>query len=439
MNALHEYGIQAAPLVLPAPGIDMTAWAVIACDQYTQDADYWRRAEAAAEGRPSALNLILPEVYLNAPDRHERIRRIHETMRQYLAGGVLVQTEPCFMYIERTTAYGRTRRGLIACIDLDAYDWKPESAALIRATEETIAARLPPRMDVRRGAALELPHIMLLADDADDALMQAAKETAQGEPPVYDAELMLNGGHIRGWRVPASAADKIARALGGIAARNTDAAGRAFLFAVGDGNHSLAAAKAVWDEYRAARAAAGEDAAQTAHSPLRYALVEIVNIYDAGIVFEPIHRVLFGAEPAQLIQYVRAALGGTVRRTEDRREAERAAGAASPFVFAYAHDGGGMQYLILDTDIAELAVSRLQPVLDSFIRQSGAEIDYIHGSDEVFRLGEKKQTIGLLLPPIVKDNFFSTIAAVGCLPRKSFSMGEADEKRFYLEARRLFS
>ncbi|HIW37274.1 MAG TPA: DUF1015 domain-containing protein, partial [Candidatus Treponema faecavium] len=196
MNALHEYGIQAAPLVLPAPGIDMTAWAVIACDQYTQDADYWRRAEAAAEGRPSALNLILPEVYLNAPDRHERIRRIHETMRQYLADGVLVQTEPCFMYIERTTAYGRTRRGLIACIDLDAYDWKPESAALIRATEETIAARLPPRMDVRRGAALELPHIMLLADDADDALMQAAKETAQGEPPVYDAELMLNGGHI---------------------------------------------------------------------------------------------------------------------------------------------------------------------------------------------------------------------------------------------------
>ncbi|HIW37220.1 MAG TPA: DUF1015 domain-containing protein, partial [Candidatus Treponema faecavium] len=218
---------------------------------------------------------------------------------------------------------------------------------------------------------------------------------------------------------------------------NTDAAGRAFLFAVGDGNHSLAAAKAVWDEYRAARAAAGEDAAQTAHSPLRYALVEIVNIYDAGIVFEPIHRVLFGADPAQLIQYVRAALGGTVRRTEDRREAERAAGAASPFVFAYAHDGGGMQYLILDTDIAELAVSRLQPVLDSFIRQSGAEIDYIHGSDEVFRLAAQPAAVGILLPPVAKDSFFATIVARGSLPRKSFSMGEADEKRFYIEARRL--
>lgn len=439
MNTLKEYGLAVPSLLLPANGTDLSAWAVIACDQYTQDKEYWERAARLAEGKPSALNLILPEVYLDAEDKQERIQKIHAAMRSYLAEGVFAPARECLMYVERSTSYGRKRKGLVVCIDLEAYDWKPESHALIRATEQTITSRLPPRMEIRRGAALELPHIMLLVNDPERSLVEEAGKTARGREPLYDTDLMLNGGHITGWGISDEAEiAAINSAIAKLAAANTDAQGKPFLFAVGDGNHSLAAAKAVWNEYRDARIADGCSEEEVSCSPVRYALAEIVNIYDEALTFEPIHRVIFSADPAALIQAVREKLGGTVRKVCSRQEAEEAVGASrSSFAFVYTGRDGEIHYTILDSAVTELAVSRLQPVLDEFVQDG--DLDYIHGSDEVFRLGEKKQTIGLLLPPIVKDNFFSTIAAAGCLPRKSFSMGEADEKRFYLEARRLFS
>jgi uncharacterized protein (DUF1015 family) len=444
MKKIEDFGIRVPEILLPK-NIDVKSWSVIACDQYTQDLDYWKKAEAEASGKPSTLNLILPEVYLNSPDKAERIGKIRETMKSYLEEGVFASPRKSMIYIERKTAFGRMRRGLVTQIDLETYEWKPFSKANIRATEATIVERIPPRMEIRRGAALELPHIMLLVDDKDDLLIGGAGKLVKGKTPVYDGELMCKGGSITGWAVESE--DEISAvtdAVSKIADANRAADGSTFLFAVGDGNHSLATAKAVWDEHKEKLIAQGADEEALKECPVRYALVEIVNIYDTGLTFEPIHRVIFDCDVKSLILYLADKLEGSVSEIANAAELDAAVKASSAsFGFAYKSDGQ-QKYVLLKTGIKELAVARLQPEIDSFLKSStkidgkAPEIDYIHGNEEVLKLGERDNAVGILLPPIAKDSFFETINGRGPLPRKSFSMGEADEKRFYLECRKLF-
>lgn len=436
MKKLEDLGLRIPEILLPK-NIDLSTWSVIACDQYTQDKDYWKNVEEKAGNKPSTLNLILPEVYLGSPDKADRIKKIRQSMKEYLDTGVFADAKKCFIYLERKTAFGRTRKGLVAQIDLETYEWKPFSKANIRATEATIVERIPPRMEIRKGAALELPHIMLLVNDKDDLLVGANKPT-DGRAPIYDGDLMANGGHITGWALESKVdIEGVEKALNLIAEKNASPDGSTFLFAVGDGNHSLATAKAVWDEYK-------KEHPEDKDSPVRYALIEIVNIYDTGLTFEPIHRVIFNIDNEALIKKLAEKLNGNIKALDDADKVIKAVKDSwANFGFFYLDSEGKQKNVLLETKIKELAVARLQPEIDAFLKelpdQSKAEIDYIHGTDEVLKLGSKENSLGILLPPIAKDSFFETINGRGPLPRKSFSMGEADEKRFYLECRRLFS
>ena len=436
MKKLEDLGLRIPEILLPK-NIDLSTWSVIACDQYTQDKDYWKNVEEKAGNKPSTLNLILPEVYLGSPDKADRIKKIRQSMKEYLDTGVFADAKKCFIYLERKTAFGRTRKGLVALIDLETYEWKPFSKANIRATEATIVERIPPRMEIRKGAPLELPHIMLLVNDKDDLLVGANKPT-DGRAPIYDGDLMANGGHITGWALESKAdIEGVEKALNLIAEKNASPDGSTFLFAVGDGNHSLATAKAVWDEYK-------KEHPEDKDSPVRYALIEIVNIYDTGLTFEPIHRVIFNIDNEALIKKLAEKLNGNIKALDDADKVIKAVKDSwANFGFFYLDSEGKQKNVLLETKIKELAVARLQPEIDAFLKelpdQSKAEIDYIHGTDEVLKLGSKENSLGILLPPIAKDSFFETINGRGPLPRKSFSMGEADEKRFYLECRRLFS
>ena len=436
MKKLEDLGLRIPEILLPK-NIDLSTWSVIACDQYTQDKDYWKNVEEKAGNKPSTLNLILPEVYLGSPDKADRIKKIRQSMKEYLDTGVFADAKKCFIYLERKTAFGRTRKGLVAQIDLETYEWKPFSKANIRATEATIVERIPPRMEIRKGAPLELPHIMLLVNDKDDLLVGANKPT-DGRAPIYDGDLMANGGHITGWALESKVdIEGVEKALNLIAEKNASPDGSTFLFAVGDGNHSLATAKAVWDEYK-------KEHPEDKDSPVRYALIEIVNIYDTGLTFEPIHRVIFNIDNEALIKKLAEKLNGYIKALDDADKVIKAVKDSwANFGFFYLDSEGKQKNVLLETKIKELAVARLQPEIDAFLKelpvQSKAEIDYIHGTDEVLKLGSKENSLGILLPPIAKNSFFETINGRGPLPRKSFSMGEADEKRFYLECRRLFS
>ncbi len=413
------YGIKIPELLLPSSSVDIEKWAVIACDQYTQDRDYWKQVMDFTAGVPSLLNIILPEVYLEDSDRRERLENIRFNMKKYLADGIFAPPVTGMMYIERKTGFGRLRKGLVTAIDLEAYDWSPESKALIRATEATITDRIPPRMEIRRGAPLESPHIMLLADDPQKNLVEGLGSRVRERVPAYSSKLMFGSGEITGWAV--TSPDDMAYAAGALkdlAEQHTAPDGSCFLFAVGDGNHSLATAKAVWDEYKSSHPeAAGneQNAEHFAQHPARYALVEIVNLYDEGLTFEPIHRVLLGADSGELALFLRERLGGGIQVVASSESA------------------------VLEIAADSFAVNLIQAELDAYLeRHPEVKIDYIHGADEVLRLSREPHTAGILLPRVEKNSFFDTIAEGGPLPRKSFSMGEASEKRFYLECRRLF-
>ena len=429
-NQFETYGMAVPRILVPAPHIDLKAWAVVACDQYTQEKDYWERAQKVREGKPSALSLILPEAYLSEKDA--RVAQIHAAMSEYARGGVFAEPFEGMVYVERGTAFERTRRGLVAAIDLDAYDWRAGSTALIRATENTIVERIPARMDIRKNAPLEIPHIMLLVNDPRGLLVEGAGHIARALTPLYDTELMLGAGHITGYALSGEALDGAARALEALARQNTQQDGSVFLFAAGDGNHSLASAKAVWEELKQGGAAADH--------PARFALVEIVNIYDDGLTFEPIHRVVFNAKPRDLIAFM------------ESRFAVRAAPCPAPpelllrveqsthtIGFAARGDSRELICAALAAPPGGLAVSAVQPALDEYLAaHQECSVDYIHGARELLGIARQNDATAIVMPPIEKNSFFSTIARTGVLPRKSFSMGEASEKRFYLECRKLF-
>jgi len=444
MNTVQErlgnLGIGIPEILLPQK-INLRQWAVIACDQFTQDMAYWKKAREAAAGSPSTLNLIFPEVFLTGDDadenRLQRIGDIHRSMRHYLDSGIFAPPRRGFVYLERDTPFNRGRRGLVAAVDLERYSWTPDARPLIRPTEGTVPERLPPRMDIRRSAPLETPHILLLIDDDTDSLLRGLGERAKKNAPAYQGELMLNSGAISGWFLDteddwaflASGLEELARRA---LTRYSAAAApgeQPFLFAVGDGNHSLATARGIWEERH------GNP------SPYRYALVEIENIYDTAIRFEPIHRVMFGMDFDGILNLL-AALPGFSRRIVSGRE-ELVRLTAEPVNGNRFGIVCGSRYAVVETSAGGIATASLQPLLDQALNNSALSIDYIHGEDEVFRLAcsggaaGDKPAIGILLPPVQKDGFFETVARGGPLPRKSFSMGEAEEKRFYIECRKL--
>lgn len=450
MKTFEEYGIKIPSIYLPKNKDNLKTWSVIACDQYTQDKEYWKKVEDFTNTKPSTLKITLPEVYLSDSNKPERIKNIKKTMKEYLASDVLQELPQGMMYIERTTGYGRTRKGLVTAIDLETYDWKPFTTSLIRATEATILDRIPPRMEIRRDAPIETPHIMLLVNDKNGCLVDTIGKDAKKNIPTYDTDLMLNSGHISGWLVNSEKQLEIAEeALKNLAKTQKQKDNSVFLFAVGDGNHSLATAKAVWDEFKTNNGGI-KQADNTISIPkglenhnARFALIEIVNIYDEGLTFEPIHRVLFDICTKDLIEFVCSKLSGSITDFTTAEELTNdVSSSKNHFGFVFS-ENSKVQYKCLRTNIEGLAVSKLQPVLDEFLANVKADtktqIDYIHGTDEVFRLGEKDGATSILLPPIEKESFFSTIANSGPLPRKSFSMGEASEKRFYMECRKLFN
>ena len=432
MKNLGELGVKIPKILLPK-NLDIKTWATIACDQFTQDKDYWQKVYSIVGQKPSTVKITFPEVYLDEPDRKERIQSIKNEMNSYMKEGIFGPPQEECVYLERTTKYGRVRHGLIVSIDLDAYEWKPFSKALIRATEATIVERIPPRMEIRREAIIETPHIMLLVNDPNHTLVEELGNRVREKKPLYQGELMMNSGSVKGWSISnENDIDYFGVSLRKLAEANMEKDGSIFLFAVGDGNHSLATAKATWEEYR-------KNHPGVENCNMKYALAEIVNIYDTGLTFEPIHRVLFNINPEDLIDSIGNKLGGKIEYLNSFEDLkQRIDNSKSDFGFIF-EKNQKTQFVFMKTDIKELPISQLQPAIDQFLISCNKKgsIDFIHGADELLRLGSQKGKTAIYLPPIDKDSFFSTINEKGPLPRKSFSMGEADEKRFYLECRQI--
>ena len=413
-----------ADILLPQTA-EMKKWPVVACDQFTSQPDYWQAAEAAVGEAPSALRLVLPEVYLNGPDVDKRIETINASMDRYLADGLFRTLSDSLIYLERTQSDGRVRHGLIGCVDLEQYDFTPGSGALIRATEGTVLERIPPRVRVREHAALELPHVMLLVDDPDKTVIEPLTAAADTMEKLYDFDLMQNGGHIRGYKLSDKQVDAVAKALEGLASdeamqKKYGVSGVApLLFAVGDGNHSLATAKACYEEQKK-----GKTPEEYLALPSRFALVEVVNNHDDALQFEPIHRVLFGVDHEKFMKAFQAAYPNAY---EGRGE-----GHTIEFVW-----NGESHFITVPDPKVQLAVGTLQGVIDPYLKENGGEVDYIHGDDVTRELGSKPGNMGFLLPAMGKEQLFKTVMADGVLPRKTFSMGHAQDKRYYIEARRI--
>ena len=417
-------GFGPADILLPQ-NCDLTKWSVVACDQYTSQQDYWERVAQTVGDAPSTLKLILPESQLEDGHFEEHIADINRTMDEYLDQGLFRTLPNALLYVERWLDNKKLRRGLMGVVDLECYDYNAGSSSLIRATEGTVITRLPPRVAVRRNASLELPHIMVLVDDPDKQLIEHLTYETDRMEEVYDFDLMERGGHITGYLLPEDLQADVCEILNTLArphdfARKYDAKGKpVLLFAIGDGNHSLAAAKAAYEEKKQ-----NTPQEQWADLPSRYALVELVNLHDESLEFEPIHRVCFDVDPDELMKDFLAAYPG-----------------------AHYGDGDGHTITyVFDTEVgkitvpkptAQLPVGTLQEFLDQWMQTHSGRIDYVHGDDVTWELGRKPGNIGFLLPAMGKDELFKTVIFDGALPRKTFSMGEAHDKRFYLEARKI--
>lgn len=378
---------------------DMTKWSCIACDQFTSEPEYWREAERLVGNAPSTLRLMLPEAWLGLRDSAAETRKIYAAMSDYVNRGLFETVENSYIYVERTLPSGAVRRGLVGKLDLECYDWAPGSTTPVRATEGTVESRLPARVAVRRGASLEMPHIMVFLDDPENALIPSA---AGGEL-LYDFELMQGGGRIRGSRVSGETAERLCAAL--------DTPEGAVRFAMGDGNHSLAAAKRCWEQIKPTLNETERDT-----HPARYALAELVNIHDEAVTFEPIHRVLLDTDPRGFLEEAAARL-------------PRGAGQSVTIL-------AGKREMTIDTGLPlGKLVALADELLTDWAREHGGLPDYIHGDGEARALGQTAASLGLLLPRLEKSELFPYITEHGPYPKKSFSIGHARDKRYYLECR----
>ncbi|HWR24057.1 MAG TPA: DUF1015 domain-containing protein [Feifaniaceae bacterium] len=440
----NDIGVGVPNVFLPRPGTDFSRWAVVACDQYTSEKEYWEEARAYIGSAPSTLNLILPEAYLGQPDEAERIRAIQAGMRDYLSSGVLEEQETGFVFVRRR-AEGKERLGLVLALDLEQYDYKKGAATLIRATEGTIVERIPPRLRIREGAPLELPHILVLIDDPGRTVIEPLQAKTAGMKKLYDTDLMKGGGHVTGHLV--SGKEDIFAVLGALAALTDRAAFEAkygaghapLLFAMGDGNHSFATAKAAWENIKKTLSPAEQET-----HPARYALVELENVHDEGIVFEPIHRVLFGVAPEIAVERLGALLASEngdvlthyyANEEELDHDVRHPENGAHVLPFYYGEKMGCFE---VKTPKQQLSVGTLQNAVDALLKEFlHSEVDYIHGADVVRKLANAPDAVGFLLPAMKKSELFPTVVYDGALPRKTFSMGEACEKRYYMECRKI--
>ena len=402
--------------------VNGTKWSVVACDQYTSEPEYWKAAEAEVGDAPSTLRLMLPEIYLN--ESEARIPAIREAMQKALETDLIAHPD-AMIYLERVQSDGTVRHGIIGAVDLEQYDYSVGSTSLIRATEGTVLERIPPRVAVRRGASVELPHVMLLIDDRRRTVIEKVAELAKKNAPIYDFDLMLGGGHVTGYMLDESMQKGVLAALTELATpdammeRYGDASLLPLLFAVGDGNHSLATAKASYEEIKQK---IGAEAAKD--HPARYALAEVVNLHDEALNFEPIYRVVFGADGKDLVNGLKA-FAADLKGT---------AAAQQITVVTKAGD----EILEIPTPEQQLTVGTLQRFLDGYLKQHPeAEVDYIHGEDSLRNLSVGDGAVGFLFDGMEKNDLFRTVLYDGALPRKTFSMGHAQDKRYYLECRKI--
>ena len=384
---------QSAQILLPKTN-SPEKWATIACDQFASQPQYWQQVREYVGDAPSALKLIWPEAELG-DDAQTRIRTINDTMHQYLQQKLFTFYDDAFIYVERTLLDGQIRRGIVGALDLEHYDYQPDTAPAVRATEKTVVERIPPRVNIRKDAPLELPHVLLLCDDPGQMIFSAIDTAAM--PKIYDFDLMQGGGHIAGWLLQGQDADALRYAISAY-----ESQGKPVTYAVGDGNHSLASAKACYEMHK---------------TPIgRYALVELENIHDASQQFEPIHRIVKDTDPEKLL--------AALPQDEDGYRLQW-----------FSSKGSGTVALRLAP--GQLPVGALQNFLDGYLQENPGETDYIHGDDSLIQLSSQENAIGFLLPAMEKDQLFPGILADGVLPRKTFSMGHAQEKRYYLEARKI--
>ena len=402
--------------ILIPNNVDMEKWSVIACDQFTSDPAYWQRVRQTAGEGPSTIHLILPEAELGSENEANTVKQINAAMERYLAENVFRVYPNSYVYVERTLADGSVRPGLLGAVDLECYDYHAGSHSAIRATEKTVLERIPPRQRVRKDAAVELPHVLMLCDDDEKTLIEPIAAVRDSLPMLYDFDLMEQGGHITGWLVQGEVAAEFDKRFAAFAAtvdKKYADLGGSVLLAVGDGNHSLATAKSCYEALKEANP--GVD---LSGHPARYSLVELENIHDPSLVFAPIHRIILDTDAEKLLRDLSAVCADGGYRVQ--------------WVIG---EKTGTVYL--DKARGELAVAVLQEFLDKWLAENAGIIDYIHGDEDVKELAQKENAIGFLLPAMEKHQLFRGVISGGALPRKTFSMGHAREKRYYLEGRKI--
>ena len=411
-----------ANILLPK-NIDMTKWSVVACDQYTSEMDYWNEVEKIVGASPSTLRITLPEIFLEDSDVNERINKINDTMKEYLDEDLFYELKDSMIYLERTQADGRVREGLMGMVDLEDYSYEKGSQTLIRATEKTVIERIPPRLKVRENALLELPHIMILIDDEKKKIIEDLKNEVTDSDVVYDFDLMENGGHIKGYKLNNDSMTKVEEGLEALCDKeyfekkyNVKDKG-ILLFAMGDGNHSLATAKANYENLKKIMTPD-----EYLNNPSRYALVELVNLHSEALEFEPIHRVIFDTDVNKLIE--------ELYKYYDINE-----------------EGNGQYFELVTKDIdkklyisnpkSNIAVGSIQMFLDEYLKDNKGKLDYIHGDETTKNMGMEENNVAILFEAMPKEELFRTVILDGALPRKTFSMGHSYDKRYYLEARKI--
>ena len=419
---------QGADIMLPCEGIDSSAWSVVACDQFTSEPEYWEDVDRIVGDKPSTYHMILPEVYLEEPDADQRIEKINQTMKDYMNDGVFETYPDSMVYIERIDSTGKMRAGLVGRFDLEAYDFHKGSSSLIRATEATVIERIPPRIKVRKNAEVEMPHIMILIDDIKRTVIEPLAEKKSQLKKLYDFDMMKGGGHITGYLVDKDAQNDILAALDVLASREyfdaqyglTDKP--VLLYAMGDGNHSLATAKEFYEQLKAAN----PEKDMTDH-PARYALAELVNLHSDALEFEAIHRILTEVDEKALFEEMTEELG--LRKAEGNED-------ETAQIFEKVEKGESEKYVITKPT-SKLTVGSLQMFLDRYLKEKGGKIDYIHGDDVLKNLTKQDGSIGFILTVMKKEELYPTVIVDGALPRKTFSMGHAADKRYYMECRKI--
>jgi len=439
-DIFKQIGLLIPEILLPSEDINKTKWSVIACDQYTSNTKYWEETISYVSDAPSTLKLTLPEIFLESEKEQKKISDIHSSMHEYITNSILKNQGRGLILVKRETASGE-RKGVVCALDLEHYDYNKNSDSLIRPTEGTIIERIPPRIKVREKADIETPHIMVLIDDPDKTVIEPLFEAAN-KKEVYNFDLMNNGGHITGFFINGEeAVKKMGESL--LTIKNNfhekyDIKNNApLLFAMGDGNHSFATAKAWWEEVKKN----GQNDPDIMDHPARWALVELVNIHDKSIIFEPIHRVIFNINPEHIIKTFKEfweEKGSIVTiNYQDNISLKFNKSDDEIHKIAFCHkDKNGI--IEIKNPHKNLEAGDIQDAINHICKNnSEIKVDYIHGADHVIELAKERNNIGFILPAIKKNNFFKSIILDGTLPRKSFSMGEADDKRFYMECRKI--